>query len=407
MQYLPTDPTGRVCAGNLYLECAMSYSNRKRSPRRPPLFETLEERLLLTTLHAGEFFIYHNSFGEAVRITLTDNGPGDASVELFANEHGTITDLVGLPNGIAGDAVNWDPDLYGEYNGEIINDTDDGPEWVEIQGPQDEDDLDTLRDETAMLRGSRTELFAVYFSEASEDTVLTISTITADQPRGDDWTMTLDPWGSGNTPVLLRPEGGTIQSPAESGGVVVGTIGGWEVVNENYEVNYTADSTGNPVDHGIHGEFPGGRLYPGVSVSDSIISRLPNNSDTLGENVHAIAVNGGMVIAADLDAFLAAVVAEPDDFAGIGADVDSLTSLAGTLYAVDNAGVEIGEVITDQSPNGFGADAIALAAGNTGQLVGFDRDTNRLYTVNPVTGAPNFVGEVDDAAGNPWINRVI
>ena len=35
-----------------------------------PRVEGLEDRLLLTTLHGGDFFIYYNSQGEAVRVVV-------------------------------------------------------------------------------------------------------------------------------------------------------------------------------------------------------------------------------------------------------------------------------------------------------------------------------------------------
>ena len=58
----------------------------------PIHFENLEERLLLTTLHGGDFFIYLNTQGQNVRVDLIGN-PGD-TVELMtawdADNGGTI-----------------------------------------------------------------------------------------------------------------------------------------------------------------------------------------------------------------------------------------------------------------------------------------------------------------------------
>ena len=74
-------------------------SHAARNPQQPvstPSFEALEDRLMLTMLYNGEWFIYRNSQDEAVRVSLDapddPNDPSDpdslpaAIVELFQAE---------------------------------------------------------------------------------------------------------------------------------------------------------------------------------------------------------------------------------------------------------------------------------------------------------------------------------
>ena len=68
----------------------------------PIRFEGLEERLLLTTLHGGDFFIYQNSQGENVRIQV--NGDPSDTIELLSLWD---VDLDGYPEW-------WQPGPYDE-----------------------------------------------------------------------------------------------------------------------------------------------------------------------------------------------------------------------------------------------------------------------------------------------------
>ena len=79
----------------------LTFKMRHAAETTGPMFETLEERLLLTTLVGGEYFIYHNRAGSNVRIEM----PYTGKVELFALEQGEVVDLVGLRNGYQ--PVNW------------------------------------------------------------------------------------------------------------------------------------------------------------------------------------------------------------------------------------------------------------------------------------------------------------
>ena len=56
----------------------MSITTQERKVA-PPIIETLEDRLLLTTLNGGEFFIYRNSLGQNVSVDLL--GPVGAGVQ--------------------------------------------------------------------------------------------------------------------------------------------------------------------------------------------------------------------------------------------------------------------------------------------------------------------------------------
>ena len=177
----------------------------------PPRFEDLEQRLLLTTLYGGNFFVYLNSQGEAVRVGLEGN-PTDA-VELLSvfdvDDDGTLDliDLVGLHNGDVNDPLNW-PD-----GPEAVEFDDDGnPSWIDYAAASDTE---------PEVRGAATEIFAIYVSQATEDTVLTISTLEVTDLDSDDWDPNnINPWESSSLPILFFVAGvpAPYTSPAGSGG---------------------------------------------------------------------------------------------------------------------------------------------------------------------------------------------
>lgn len=76
----------------------MSITTQERKVA-PPIIETLEDRLLLTTLNGGEFFIYRNSLGQNVRVDLLDPVGAGVQAELFAYHDDELVDLMGFWNG--------------------------------------------------------------------------------------------------------------------------------------------------------------------------------------------------------------------------------------------------------------------------------------------------------------------
>ena len=92
-------------------------SPSKKLPRLnniPPLFETLEERLLLTTIEAGDYFIYNNAAGDNVRVTLSGYGTAELLAMEVVDGVQHIVDLVGILNGNQAAAVNWPEGIWGE-----------------------------------------------------------------------------------------------------------------------------------------------------------------------------------------------------------------------------------------------------------------------------------------------------
>ena len=234
-----------------------------------PRFEQLEERLLLTTLHDGDFFIYYNSQGEAVRVSVesTAEDPSSASVELLAydEEMGGLVDLVGLMNGDPYLPVNWGG------GGQILELDDEGNPtgWLEYNADEG-------------IRGARTEIYLIYIAEAADDTVITISTLSNSEPEGDPWPQVdtdawetwvngINPWESQNLPTLswLDSEtgetGDDLTAAESSGGVIVGAkrdTGAEEIsfIGGPYEL----------INGGAEGVFPGGEVHPGIIVADGV-----------------------------------------------------------------------------------------------------------------------------------------
>ncbi len=102
-------------------------SNALPPGKSPIHFEALEQRILLTTIHGGDFFIYYNSQQEAVRIDFLGSTEDTAEllstwdVDLARDDYGRrkheIVDLVGILNGDVNNPINW-PALNGFAGGE-------------------------------------------------------------------------------------------------------------------------------------------------------------------------------------------------------------------------------------------------------------------------------------------------
>ncbi len=227
-------------------------SEATRNPHQPvntPALETLEDRLMLTTLYSGEFFIYMNSQGDAVRVSLdVGNGGSGAVVELFAHRLVDPLDdtqgemIVHLPGirYLAGggiELVNWwdnqpvveqQPQSGGGQGGGTPANTD--WSWVEFAEADGQG--------AAEKRGANVEIFTIFVSKATPETTLTLTTLSdasipseTDGGMDDtDWYDSASIWDSSNTPILRYgaiPSGGgdapTVTAPADSGGVIVGS----------------------------------------------------------------------------------------------------------------------------------------------------------------------------------------
>lgn len=246
--------------------------SQSRYDNDAPVFasmESLEARLLLTTLNAGDFFLYHNSQGSVVRVDLVGGGP----VELLSLLDGQLVDLVGVYNGDPSTVVNW-PD--GEH---ILDDVSPDGGVTAPTGNW----LDAKYDATTTTRfkGSWTEIYAVYFPQADSNTRLIITPIAdATKPAPDTAGGTV-PW-SGTPPLLATWYGDApeVSAPAGSGGVLVGAIH-MPITPE------TGDPTGKDIAHYVGsafatddtdwpalGVFPGGKLDPGITVFSGDIDEL-------------------------------------------------------------------------------------------------------------------------------------
>ncbi len=283
----------------------------------------------MTTLHGGDFFIYRNSAGAAVRVDL--KGSISDTVELLTQDvGGSIVDLPGLKNGDFGSMVSW-PSTTWRGGGSVIAVDDSGnTSWAEYAAGDP-----NATPPKPTQRGSRAEIYAIYVASASAGTVLTMSTLAAGDFKPDDWQTNNTGYWSSEPPVLVRPDpDSTVKAPAGSGGVVVGAKFGGIV---NNQPRYTAAASDDPTtDVPPIGFFPGGALHPGVTVATGSLSLA--SGSIIGSNVQAVAVNGsGQVYSVDLNYFRANEIMD-DTTDPLGVDVRSLAvSPTGQFHAVDNS----------------------------------------------------------------------
>ena len=270
-------------------------THRRRQPA-PPVMESLEDRLLLTTLTIADegvdqIFLYRNSMNAVCRITL--HGSIGDSVELMSYSFTgapsvpvdgepppdqpslELVDLVGLKRDSTNIDRNFDPTedtpdivTWPEGSpGDIIRVSTDGTsvEWRNYQATG-----------TDASRGSNTELFAIYVAQASADTVLTLTTLDSTELMRDSGPYTqfidINPWES--TPQILFATGGTDHSaPAGSGGTIVGALQS-PSSTKYYRYEATTDALVNAkaVPIGIYPgmDGTGEPLYPGITISPDV-----------------------------------------------------------------------------------------------------------------------------------------
>ncbi len=174
-----------------------------------PLVETLEQRLLMTTLHGGDTFFYYNSSGDMVRIDLVRNPddptaiarPEDA-VEIFGYDSGMggVVNLVGLLFRSDGtqEQIRWDDDM-GLINYPAGGD----PTWAE---------RNATPEVGISSRGARNEIYSIYVANADENTYLLFTTLSNANPIPDNFTK---PDGSqfSQTVPLVPIQGGELSTP--------------------------------------------------------------------------------------------------------------------------------------------------------------------------------------------------
>ncbi|MDY7009342.1 MAG: hypothetical protein SVV80_01125, partial [Planctomycetota bacterium] len=327
-----------------------------------PCFENLEERLLLTTVNGGEFFVYHNSVGDSVRISL--HGEESDRIELFGYDDAFdgVVDLVGLPNGDAGLQKTWPDGLN------IVDTEGDNPRWIEY---------DTEPDEGESPRGSRTEIYAIYIARCSENTIITISTLAANEPSGEGWTTDITQFSSSNLPVLsfltdpLLGELEYAEAPSGSGGVVIGSKRDPYIdpddPDNNDPTRHSAVALTTDMVEGVPviGVFPGGDLAAGISIAATeayaLITAL--DSDGLGTDVQAVATDGTDAYVVDLSAYFGKIISD-GSVSGLGSNIRAIASdAAGNMFGVDSGDVgETSSLVSIDSATG-GCTLIGLLQG--------------------------------------------
>jgi hypothetical protein len=346
----------------------MSYLPKDRLPSTHTVLESLEPRLLLTTLHGGEFFVYQNSQGLSVRVDLI--GSATDSAELMASEGGQIIDLPGLLNGVT--EVLW-------ADGQSVVTVDDNGdmEWAEFS---DDDGI----------RGAMTEIYSIYIASSTSNTVLAVATLVADQPNGDNWTTDIDQWGATDLPVLGNYYGfagtATTTPAANSGGVIIGSL--MTGLDPDEGPQFQSVSSSYPTVENPLGVFPGGELYAGIQVSGEPFSL---SGISLGGNVNAVATDSYGIVWAIDDSALQAVTLSDNTFGGLGSSLSSLAARNGVFYSADNAK----QVIRAGGPS-MGDSVVSLTVDDAGVFWAVDNTTHQLVS-STAAGAVTQVGPLLDA----------
>lgn len=374
-----------------------SVSNARNQSVNPPSLESLEPRVLLTTVHAGDSFIYHTSKGDIVRVTL--NGDPADVVELLAfdgDPRVALTDpdaysydvinVPGLMNELGQGWVEQDWDIGSMGDGEPIVKTEDGVRtFIEM-------------DTGSGIHGSRVEIYAVYFAHSSVNTILTFATLAGDIDSGDDWDIIISPWSKSPPNIGVNEDGDAISAPGGTGGVIIGAVwspvGGDDPIPDRYLAVGTAaagvlDEVRNFSPLGV---FPGGRLRPGITVSEAGFEVAMGD---LGGNVQSIAVHSDGTIFLTDSSGMKAVLLNGTSLQTLGRGIRALAANdAGMFFAVDSTP---DEVIAPPSSPAIGTMVQALAADGAGNLYAIDEGTSNLVLIVPGQD-PTIVGEVHDSA---------
>lgn len=346
-----------------------------------PFFEFLEQRLMLTTLHGGDFFLYHDSAGDTVRVDL--QGAATDTIEIFANDNnvttnyvngkpfGKIVDMPGLLNGAT--QVDWPDGLS------LLDKT---GAWAEFVAPT------TPFDPTNPVptpRGSRAEIYSIYVVRCSAATTLTLTTLTG---------------GIGGVPdrfasVNLPLSAGGVAAPAGSGGVIIGsTLISEAAVGIVYNgVAMTDDSVSGLPAMDL---FPGGTLNAGITIAAGLPATMVTNASTqgLGTNVQAVAAVGTTAYAVDLSAYQGRVVSDGSP-GGLGSNVLGLATSGANTYTVNNTAATTSTILTAAAALGATVDSLAV---NKGIFYYVDESTHTLFqaTLAGTTVTTTGVGVLTD-----------
>jgi len=249
-----------------------------------------------------------------------------------------------------------------------------------ILGPDDDGVLE--------IQGGVADVYLMYIASSTPDVFITMTSFTLEDPE--------EGFGDGNK--IYQPQGGEpalipvvnadgeddeVPTPAEAGGVMIGTV---PVVEDDGDdvtwrpmtfSNSNETSTGNP---GPNGVFPGGFFRPGIV--------LANDEQGFPQDIGKIQVGGGVFgdvnINGSIDTFYAGYLGT-NRFDVLG-DIHSL------VVATQSGGIEFGDDDIWQSPAG----AILNVNGNMGSFYS-NNDWGLPVRVHgrSVPAAPSFPGVLD------------
>ncbi len=276
-----------------------------------PRFESLEDRLLLTTIDENDFFIYRNSQEQAIRIQLI--GPGQADVyglwdpTNIIGEWGTpqLFDLPGVYgawfSGDRNDPANLMANGIAQPDGELVL------EYTTDPGPPPETTLDGwMPYEEGVTRGAYNEIYAIYLSGTDATTRLIIAPLAESDIADPDFNPDfLAPW-DGDVPILM-PGAEPWLAPDDSGPVLIGAVDAPPAAPGD-PVAYAAIDEGNMVvDNGTtqfvrtfyDGPQTGPTLYPGINIAgggagtNTRVGRIKIAGTVAGVVAHAPDGTGG------------------------------------------------------------------------------------------------------------------
>ena len=362
-----------------------------------PQFETLEDRLLLTTLYGGDSFIYLNSQGNQIRIDITGEG---SAVEFFSLDggQGGLVDLVGAVNR---GGQGWDYDTYDWGLQPIMVSENNLTRWVEYR---DGTVASQLNIQAANVRGARTEIYAIYIAAATEDTVITLSQLASDTwgVPVTNWSTNIDPWLSSTLP-LIPGVTGYVSAPANSGAVVIGAY--------RSDPNATTLRFVTDRDTSMTAQFTDLTLIdpntmcpdnialrPGITVSSEAYSPI-NLNNGLGSQVDSIAA----IDRDNLRAILQGFTADMQNRTASGA-LGNLTNLTsdglGTFYTINGNGAQREYINRNQSlPANFAA---LTGAADGSAYYGFNPATRQLVRIDPGTSVVSTIGILRWHADATW-----
>lgn len=348
--------------------------------------ENLEPRLLLTTLHGGDYFIYNNSQGSAVRVQL--NGETSDCIELLAlNAAGQAIDVVGLlyPSTGGRTIIGWPdsntytyPVVERQVNGGVVTES-----WSEFgawlpannwigQGALPANPPAGIN----QYKSSRTEIFAIYVSNCTATTSITISTVASNGFNGGNWND-VNTFASTNLPTILLYNNAEIKPPEGSGGAVIGSI--YSPVGGN-QSRYVGTDDFSPRDLLRLGVFPGGELRPGVQIGSGELRFT--SGQTIATNLAGLAVDSaGTIFGVDNTAFTGSIIRTGSQYS-FGTDVSAFTIRAnGTRWFVNNTPSDIYRA-------SFAGNIGSMAAANSAVFF-INSDNSSLYVWNGAKDAQN------------------